>query len=160
MDRHSMIGSRQRGRFSVRSRRSDRAATVLLVSHRVEAQRNLSMITSIAFTGPHPVSNMDRARTFYEHVLGLHMSYHYQDIWVEYDLGDETFAITTTKMGNTPGTKGAIVAFEVSDLDAFVQKMKERAVSFVADVFDTPVCRMAVIEDPDNNHITIHRRHT
>ena len=116
------------------------------------------MITSIAFT-VYPVSNMERARAFYEHVLGLHMSYHYQDIWVEYDLGDETFAITTTKMGHTPGAKGAIVAFEVSDLDAFVQKMKERAVSFVTETFDTPVCRMAVIEDPDGNHITIHKRH-
>jgi predicted enzyme related to lactoylglutathione lyase len=37
--------------------------------------------------------------------------------------------------------------------------MKERAVSFVREAFDTPVCRMAVIEDPDGNHITIHKRH-
>ena len=117
------------------------------------------MITSIAFT-VYPVSNMERARAFYEHVLGLHVSYHYQDVWVEYDLDDATFAITTTKMGHTPGAKGAIVAFEVSDLDVFVQKMKERAVSFITEAFNTPVCRMAVIEDPDNNHITIHKRHT
>jgi predicted enzyme related to lactoylglutathione lyase len=116
------------------------------------------MINSIAFT-VYPVSNMERARAFYEHVLGLHASYHYQDVWVEYDLSDETFAITTTQMGHTPGTKGAVVAFEVSDLDAFVLKMKERAVPFVTEVFDTPVCRMAVIEDQDGNHITIHKRH-
>jgi predicted enzyme related to lactoylglutathione lyase len=51
------------------------------------------------------------------------------------------------------------VAFEVSDFEAFVHKMKERAVSFVREVFDTPVCRMAVIEDPDHNHITIDKRH-
>jgi predicted enzyme related to lactoylglutathione lyase len=51
------------------------------------------------------------------------------------------------------------VAFEVSDFEAFVHKIKERAVSFVTEVFDTPVCRMAVIEDPDHNHITIHKRH-
>jgi predicted enzyme related to lactoylglutathione lyase len=115
------------------------------------------MITSIAFT-VYPVSNMERARTFYEHVLGLHKSYAYHNEWVEYDLGESTFAITTTDMGHTPGSKGAVVAFEVSDLDAFVQKMKERAVVFVTEVFDTPVCRMAVIEDPDGNHITIHKR--
>lgn len=117
------------------------------------------MITSIAFT-VYPVSSMERARAFYEHALGLHVSYHYENIWVEYDLGDSTFAITTTKMGHTPGANGAIVAFEVSDLDAFVLKMKERAVSFVMEAFETPVCRMAVIEDPDHNHITIHKRHT
>jgi predicted enzyme related to lactoylglutathione lyase len=48
----------------------------------------------------------------------------------------------------------------VSDLDVFVHKMKKRAVSFVTETFDKPVCRMAVIEDPDGNHITIHKRHT
>ena len=52
------------------------------------------------------------------------------------------------------------MAFEVSDLDAFVQKMKGRAVSFITEACNTPVCRMAVIEDPDHNHITIHKRHT
>ena len=62
------------------------------------------MITSIAFTA-YPVSNMERARAFYEHVLGLQASHHYQDVWVEYDLGGSTFAITTTDMGHTPGAK-------------------------------------------------------
>ena len=52
------------------------------------------------------------------------------------------------------------MAFEVSDLDACVQKMKERAVSFITEAFNMPVCRMAVIEDPDHNHITIHKRYT
>jgi predicted enzyme related to lactoylglutathione lyase len=51
------------------------------------------------------------------------------------------------------------VAFEVSDLDAFGHTMKERAVPFVTEAFDTPICRMTVIEDPDGNHITIHMRH-
>jgi predicted enzyme related to lactoylglutathione lyase len=115
------------------------------------------MITSIAFT-VYPVSSMERARAFYEHTLGLHVGYHYRDRWVEYDIAGSTFAITTTEMGHTPGVKGAVVAFEVSDFEAFVHKMKERAVSFVTEAFDTPVCRMAVIEDPDGNHITIHKR--
>jgi len=116
------------------------------------------MITSIAFN-VYPVSNMERARAFYEHVLGLHMSHNYRDVWVEYDVGASTFAISTTETGHTPGAKGAVVGFEVSDFDAFVHKMKERAVPFVVEAFETPVCRMAVIEDPDGNHITIHKRH-
>lgn len=116
------------------------------------------MITSMAFT-VYPVSDMARARTFYEHVLGLPVSDNYRDVWVEYDVGGSTFAITTTDMGHIPGAKGAVVAFEVSDLDGFVHKMKERAVSFVTEIFDTPVCRMAVIADQDGNHITLHKRH-
>ena len=51
------------------------------------------------------------------------------------------------------------MAFEVSDSDAFVQKMKERAVSFVTEAFGRPICRMAVIEDPDGNYITIRMQH-
>ena len=86
------------------------------------------MITSIAFTA-YPVSNMERARAFYKHVLGLHVSHNYKDVWVEYDIAGSTFAITTSEMGHAPGAKGAVVAFEVSDIDAFVLKMKERAVS-------------------------------
>jgi predicted enzyme related to lactoylglutathione lyase len=116
------------------------------------------MITAIAFT-VYPVSSMERARAFYEHVLGLHVGYQYKSAWVEYDIGGSTFAISTTEMGRVPGAKGAVVAFEVSDFDAFMHKLKDRAVVFVAEPFDTPVCRMAVIEDEDGNHLTIHKRH-
>ena len=91
--------------------------------------------------------------------LGLHVSDHYQDIWVAHDLDDATFAMTTTMMGRTPGAKRAPVAVEVSNLDAFVQKMKQRGVSFMTEAFNTSVCRMAVTQDPDNSHITIHKRH-
>jgi len=115
------------------------------------------MIHAIAFT-VYPVGDMAQARRFYEHVLGLRATYRYQDEWVEYDIGPGTFAITTTEMGHAPGAKGAVVGFEVDDLESFVNRLKERSVPFVVDVFETPVCRMAVIEDPDTNHITIHKR--
>jgi len=114
-------------------------------------------ITSIAFT-VYPVKDMARARSFYEKILGLKVSQNFRDEWLEYDLGDSTFAITTTDMGHPPGAKGAVVAFEVTDLDAFVKRLKEESVTFVMDIFETPVCRMTVISDPDGNHITIHKR--
>ncbi|MEW6324968.1 MAG: VOC family protein [Nitrospirota bacterium] len=116
------------------------------------------MITSIAFT-VYPVANMARSRSFYENVLGLTASATFGDAWTEYDVGGSTFAITTTDMGHPPGAKGAVIAFEVENLDAFVAALKEKSVRFVTELFDTPVCRMTVIEDPDGNHITIHKRH-
>lgn len=115
------------------------------------------MIKSIAFT-VYPVSDMARSRGFYEGVLGLTPGYNYGDEWVEYELGDSTFAISTTDMGHNPGALGAIIAFEVEDMDAYVNSLKEKSVKFVVDTFSTPVCRIAVIEDPDGNHITIHKR--
>ncbi|MEW6681358.1 MAG: VOC family protein [Nitrospirota bacterium] len=116
------------------------------------------MITSIAFT-VYPVSDMARSRRFYENVLGLRTEHAFGDQWVEYDVGGSTFAITTTDMGHPPGAKGAVVAFETTDLDAAVRRLKEQSVPVVVETFSTPVCRMVVIEDPDENHVTIHQRH-
>jgi len=116
------------------------------------------MITSIAFT-VYPVTDMARSRHFYENVLGLTLSHNFRDEWLEYDLGDSSFAITNMDMGRTPGAKGAVVAFETADLDVFVTTLKEKSVTFVVETFSTPVCRMAVVQDPDGNHITIHKRH-
>lgn len=115
------------------------------------------MITEIAFT-VYPVSRMARAREFYERVLGLKQSGQVGEEWVEYDLGSGTFAITTTPMGHTPGAKGAGVGFEVDDLDSFLERLKNMSVPFVVDLLETPVCRLAVIEDPDANHLTMHER--
>jgi len=50
------------------------------------------------------------------------------------------------------------VGFEVDDLDGCVAMLKKKAVPIVLDVFETPVCRLAVIADPDGNHLTMHRR--
>ncbi|HXN07953.1 MAG TPA: VOC family protein [Nitrospiria bacterium] len=116
------------------------------------------MIKSIAFTA-YPVTDMARSKGFYENVLGLKVGYNFKDKWVEYNVADSAFAITTTEMGHLPGAKGAVVAFEVTDLDSFVKTLKDNGVTFVADTFSTPVCRMAVIQDPDQNDITVHQRH-
>ncbi len=116
------------------------------------------MIESIAFT-LYPVADMARSRKFYEEVLGLKPGATFGEQWVEYDLGQGTFAITTLDIGRTPGAKGALVGFEVADLDAFTKELKEKSVTFILDNYETPVCRMSVIEDPDRNNITIHKRH-
>ncbi len=115
------------------------------------------MITEIAFF-VYPVSDMGRARAFYEGVLSLKLDNNWQDLWVEYDVRGVALAITSADMGQTPGAKGGVVGLEVDDFDAEIQRLKARQVRFVMEVFATPVCRMAVIADPDGNHITIHKR--
>ena len=115
------------------------------------------MIASIAFI-VYPVTDMARSRMFYETVPGLTVNENHEGTWVEYDVGGCIFAITTTDMGHRPGAKGAVVGFETFDLDRCVKGLKEQSVTFVADIFSTPACRMAVIEDPDSNRIVIHKR--
>jgi catechol 2,3-dioxygenase-like lactoylglutathione lyase family enzyme len=115
------------------------------------------MITSVAFT-VYPVTDIARARKFYEETLGLKMTHNWSDQWVEYDLGDTTFAITTPDESLRAGAKGASVAFEVTDFDQFTRMLKERGFTF--EVNDGSVCRMAVVHDPDGNVLIIHKRKT
>lgn len=115
------------------------------------------MITEIAFT-VYPVTDVPRARRFYEDILGLKPESNWEDKWVEYDIKGGTFAITSWLEENKPGTQGAEVAFEVDDLDAFVAQIKARGVSLTKEVFATPVCRLAVVADPDGNRVIIHQR--
>lgn len=77
------------------------------------------MIQSMAFTA-YAVGDMARLRDFYEHGLGLSLSYDYKREGVEHDIGGGTFAITTMETGQRPGARGGEVGFEVTDLDSVV----------------------------------------
>ena len=115
------------------------------------------MINEIAFTVT-PVTDLPRARAFYEGVLGLKPTSLYEEAgWVEYEIGAGAFAIGKSD-GWKPSAFGSSVAFEVDDLDATVAKLKESGVTFDMEVMDTPVCRMAVVLDPDGSKVMIHKR--
>ena len=116
------------------------------------------MITEIAFTGT-PVTDIKRARAFYEGVLGLNPTMESAGgMWVEYDVAGGTFGIGCYGEVWRPSPDGTCVAFEVDDLDAEVARLKSRAVKFAMETTDSPVCRFAIICDPDGNKILIHKR--
>ena len=121
-------------------------------------RREGKMITEIAFVGT-PVSDLKRARAFYEDVLGLKPTLEMAGgHWIEYDVGAATFAITDMVPDWKPSSQGTTVAFEVDDIDATMAQLRQHDVKIAWDVMETPVCRMAVIHDPDGNSITIHKR--
>jgi len=117
------------------------------------------MITEIAFVAT-PVTNIHRSRAFYEGVLGLkptHLAC--EEKWVEYGIGSGTFAITCVSPDQwTPSPQGTSIAFEVDDLDDVLSLLKAHGAEISMDAFDTPVCRMAIVCDPDGNKIAIHKR--
>jgi predicted enzyme related to lactoylglutathione lyase len=116
------------------------------------------MITEIAFTGT-PVTDMPRARSFYEGVLGLKPAMESAGgLWVEYEIGNGTFAIGCYGDAWKPSQQGTCIAFEVDNLDGEVAQMKSRGVNFSMETTDSPVCRFAIIRDPDGNQIMIHKR--
>lgn len=117
-------------------------------------------ITDIAFTG-YPVTDLARARVFYENVLGLKQSTafeHEGKAWIEYDIGPGTLAISNMMSSWKPSPDGPSIAFEVADFDAAVAALRAAGVTFMLEPMIGEVCSLAVVADPDGNGVAIHRR--
>jgi len=119
-------------------------------------------VIEIAFTG-YPVTDIARARAFYENILGLKTSTvfeHEEKHWIEYDIGPGTLAISNMSSDWTGNRQGPAIALEVADFDAAIAALRSAGVTFYLEPMPSPVCRMAIIADPDGNSIAIHKRNS
>ena len=121
------------------------------------------MLRKVAFT-MYPVTDVARARNFYEGILGLKsgsVGNHGDRYWVEYDLPDGGCLALTNFIEDEPSAAaGGTIAFEVDDLDALIDDLKRKGVSFLGDVVHSPVCRMAVCKDSEGNSLLLHQLHS
>jgi predicted enzyme related to lactoylglutathione lyase len=106
------------------------------------------------------VTDMKRAREFYEGVLGLKPatitnSEHGQ--WTEYEFGPYAPALGCAS-GFKPSPDGCTAALEVENFDDALAHLRASQVKFRIEPLSTPVCRMAMILDPDGNSVCIHKR--
>src|SRR5256712_13460366 len=114
-------------------------------------------IEALAFVGI-PVTDMPRARAFYEGVLGLKASEEMMSgKWVEYSLGNNTLAIASVGPEWLPSDQGTGAALEVESFDDTIKYLKDRHVRFSTEPYESPCCHMAIINDPDGNNIVIHK---
>jgi predicted enzyme related to lactoylglutathione lyase len=114
-------------------------------------------INGIGFVGV-PVTDIKKARAFYEDVLGLKLSEEMMGgKWIEYSVGDGTLAIANVGEHWRPSDQGTSAALEVEDFGAAIGRLKDRQVRFAAEPFETPCCHMAVVHDPDGNKLIIHK---
>jgi predicted enzyme related to lactoylglutathione lyase len=121
------------------------------------SKSNEMKINRIAFVGI-PVTDINRAREFYEGVLGLKLAEEMgKGHWVEYAIGDQTLALANFPDQWKPSAEGTSVALEMEDFEEAIKRLKDRHVSFDAEPFESPCCRMAVVQDPDGNKIIIHK---
>jgi predicted enzyme related to lactoylglutathione lyase len=105
-----------------------------------------------------PVTDIKRARLFYEEVLGLRTSDEMAGgKWIEYAVGEDTLAIANVSDTWTPSDQGTGAAFEVEDFDDAIGRLKDLHVRFATEPFETPCCYMAVVQDPDGNKLIIHK---
>jgi predicted enzyme related to lactoylglutathione lyase len=117
--------------------------------------------TEIAFTC-YPVTDMARARKFYEEVLGLKSTMAMGEAgefqWTEFDIGSGTLALGCGAPDWTPRADGCALALEVEDFDQAISHLRAHHVKFKIEPMPTPVCHMAFIFDSEGNLICIHKR--
>lgn len=115
------------------------------------------MVTELAFVAYY-VRDMPRARRFYGDVLGLAPGEWFNEEWIEFDLGNATFALDATgeELGITPGSSSG-AAFEVDDIAATRQRLIDAGAE-ATEVFEFPPCWTCFVRDPEGNRFAIHQR--
>jgi len=114
-------------------------------------------VKEIAFVF-HPVTDVGRARDFYEKLLGLkiglQMEFAPGQWWIEYDIAGQALAISNAM----PGSPASSLNLEVADLDAALAAAKAAGAPIAFDVMEFPPCRIFALKDPDGNQIGLHQR--
>lgn len=106
----------------------------------------------------HPVTDIARARKFYEGFLGLKTGVQVEfgpgQWWIEFDVAGQALAISNAM----PGTPQSALTLEVGDLDASLKAAKAEGITIAFDIMEFPPCRMFAVKDPDGNQIGLHQK--
>lgn len=114
-------------------------------------------VSAIAFV-MYPVTDVPRAVAFYRDTLGLRPSGNEASYWVEFEIAGGTFGIGNFEQVGEPGSAQSL-ALEVSDLVAFRAMLDERGV-MSREPFETPICWISGVMDPDGNRVWLHQSKT
>ncbi len=118
-------------------------------------------LVELAFIG-YPVTDFAKAKKFYGEILGLKeiASFEHEGElhWLEYDIAGQTLALARASEQWSPNPNGGGACLEVADLDKAVAHLKENGVTIVMEIQDYPICRLALIADPDGNTLALHQR--
>ncbi|MGI8437555.1 MAG: VOC family protein [Chthoniobacterales bacterium] len=117
------------------------------------------MIKEFAFVGI-PVTDMKRARAFYEDILGLKpATTDVNAAMFEYEVGNATLSIAAYGERWKPVSGGGtMAAFETDDLDGLMERVKASGAVVEMDLTESPVCRFGIVLDPDGTAIMLHKR--
>jgi catechol 2,3-dioxygenase-like lactoylglutathione lyase family enzyme len=121
------------------------------------------IVTGVDYVGI-PSNDLEKARDFYENVLGLEPSSVWQRpgedaVGAEFETGTVTIALINCPGLNIPfNTNPAPLALQVEDVAAARAELESRGVTFV-DNLDSGVCHMAHFRDPDGNALMLHHRY-
>jgi predicted enzyme related to lactoylglutathione lyase len=113
-------------------------------------------IKEVAFVF-HSITDVGRARGFYEKLLGLKTGHQIEFApgmwWIEYDVAGTAVALCNAM----PGPPASALALEVEDLDGALVAFKAAGVPLSQEVMEFAPCRMFAVKDPDGNEIRFHK---
>ncbi len=118
------------------------------------------LIGGVDFVGI-PTRDLEAAAAFYGDTLGLERSAYRPDRgFAEFETGNLTLSlISPERMGMEFHANRNPIALHVDDMPAARSKLEAAGVEFAGDTFDTGVCHMAFLTDPDGNALMLHHRY-
>jgi len=106
----------------------------------------------------HPVTDVARARQFYEGLLGLKANMQIEFApgkwWIEYDIAGQALAMSNAIPGARPAES---LTLEVVNVDDALAEARSAEVEIAIEMTEFPPCRMFAIKDPDGNQIGLHQ---
>jgi predicted enzyme related to lactoylglutathione lyase len=120
-----------------------------------------TIVTGVDFVSI-ATQDLERSVAFYGTTLGLRMSVHRpENGFAEFETGTVTLSVVDPQkmgIGEFSVNKNHI-ALQVSDVHAARATLESRGVQFMGDIFDTGVCHMGFLTDPDGNALMLHHRY-
>jgi len=119
-----------------------------------------SLISGVDFVSV-PTRDLAAAMSFYGETLGLPRSIYIEGKpFAEFETGSVTLSvIEPDKMGLEYAPNRNHIALHVDDVAQARAALEARGVIFQGETFDTGVCHMAFLSDPDGNGLMLHHRY-
>jgi predicted enzyme related to lactoylglutathione lyase len=127
----------------------------------MSTDQTAAIVTGVDFVSV-PTQDLERAVAFYGETLGMRRSmYKPERNFAEFETGSVTLSVVNpVAMGiGTFQPNPNHLALHVEDVPAARATLEGRGVTFAGDTFDTGVCHMAFLSDPDGNAIMLHNRY-
>lgn len=96
------------------------------------------------------VNNLTTTRAFWEKQIGLKVRFADRE-WVEYNLGNTSFAIHTKKKPTASRPINAYIHFQVPNIRTAVKDLEKKGVLFTKNIVEAPFGWLAPFKDPDGN---------
>lgn len=109
------------------------------------------------------VTDRERGGRFYGETLGLTRNERSSDEWPEFEADNVGVVLSTPEQRRESEHRPSVypLALRVADVGATLARLQDAGVGlpFGADPYDTGVCHMGFLADPDGNPLILHRRY-